>query len=98
MAMRLCAIRGELRPTLALQCMSAADVALYQAWFQQHRFGDDYLHLMIAQLTALVRNSWHKGEPRQTKDFIPWYEEPDQSPEEMLAVIREAKLGSSGKY
>lgn len=100
MTMRLCVLRGEMRPTLAMQCMTAADVAMYQAWFSQHRFGDDYLHTMLAQLTMVVNNRWRNSneDARSTKDFIPWYKEPEQTPDEMFAIVRSAKLGNRSKY
>jgi hypothetical protein len=93
MVMRLCVQRGEMRPSLALKCMGAEDVSLYQAWFRQRRFGEDQMHIMLAQLAMLINNRWRNRseEARKLTDFIPWYIQPEQTPDEMFAVVRGAK-------
>lgn len=92
MAVRLCAqgVGEEPSPYRLLRKLSAADITLYQAFYNKHRFGDEPTYFLLAQLTALLYNQRRREaqDPSRPTDWLPWYVPPEQDPDDMFRQLR----------
>ena len=86
---------GELHPDYLLPKLTSRQIAEWQAWFQEHPFGDDLRDFMLAQLTAVLVNLNTTKTTNKSKatDWLPLYRQPDQTPEQMKLALRSVLRG-----
>lgn len=76
-------------PNKLLRELTAFELAEWQVWFESHPFGDDLRDFMVAQLTAVLVNiNTTKANKSKPTDWLPLYREPEQTPEQMRAIMK----------
>lgn len=66
------------------------------AYYKLEPFGQDLQDFLVAQLTALTYNKDSRIQKTSAEDWIPWHRKPQQTPEEMEAILRSVIDGVCG--
>ena len=77
-----------LHPDLLLKQITSRQFAEWVAYFKEHPFGQDYEHMMLAQVACILANANRAANSRayEIKEFMPGDDKP-QTPQEMQNLL-----------
>jgi hypothetical protein len=86
----LCLALGELHPDLLLERLTSKQFGEWVAFYSIDPFGDQRGDLQAAIVAATVSNRLRNKteKPAQPIDFMPFYREPEQKPEQIKNTLR----------
>ena len=89
-AFRLALALGQPHPDYLLGAITSRQFAEWQAFYALDPFGDQRADLRAGIVCATMSNRWRgKNEnPKEPLDFMPFRQEPEQTPEDMRRTLR----------
>lgn len=89
-AFRLCLALGRLHPDDLLQSLTSRQFSEWMAFYTLDPFGDQRADLRTGILAAVVNNRWRgkSEQPREPSDFMPFREQPEQTPQKIQRQLR----------
>jgi len=92
-AFRLCLAIGCPHPDYLLSLLTSHQLAEWIAYFEIHRFGQDYTDGLIAQQLAQFFNA-NKGQSQRPRSPDDYLSKKEQDPEDMELALRRALSGN----
>ncbi len=86
---RLCLTLGVPHPDYLIDMLTSKQLADWMAYASIETFGDQRADLRTAIMAASINNRWlgKHEKPSSPMDYLPHYERPVQTPEQMHALM-----------